>query len=349
VLKVAVFGDRYIKPAILAEALQTHLAPIAGPLAIVTCELDYPLEPVRSNGEIREFAGTEDQVAEVAAGAEVIACHMPAVSRAVIERLPSLRAIGCCRTEPVNVNVAAATEAGIPVLFTPARNARAVAEFTVGMIIAETRNIGRGHRALAGGVWRSDLYLYERAPHELNGQTVGLIGFGNIGRMLPAYLKPFGVRVLAYDPYVPDEVFVVSGAERVTDMEFLLAESDIVSLHARVTPETRGFIGEAQFRRMKPGAYFINTARGPMVDYDALYRALSEGRLAGAGLETFAMEPPPPDWPLLKLENVTLSPHIAGASKESAALAADQVASALAVWRAGGRPDHCANPSVLRS
>ena len=101
------------------------------------------------------------------------------------------------------------------------------------------------------------------------------------------------------------------------DMDELLAASDIVSLHARVTPETRGFIGEHQFRTMKRGAYFMNTARGPMVDYDALYRALVDGHLAGAALETFAMEPPPPDWPLLRLPNVTLTPHIAGCSRES--------------------------------
>ena len=213
---------------------------------------------------------------------------MPAMTRRVIEQLPGLRAIGCCRTEPVNINVAAATAAGIPVFYAPGRNARAVAEFTVGLIIAEYRDIARGHQALSQGIWRAELYLYDTAPHELYGQTVGLIGFGNIGRMMPGLLKPFGMRVLAYDPYVPDEVFAERGAERVYDMDDLLAGSDIVSLHARVTPETRGFIGERQFRRMKRGAYFINTARGPMVDYDALYRALADGHLAGAGLETFA-------------------------------------------------------------
>ncbi|MCU0501966.1 MAG: oxidoreductase, partial [Anaerolineae bacterium] len=179
------------------------------------------------------------------------------------------------------------------------------------------------------------------------GQTVGLIGFGHIGSLLPGLLRPFGVRVLAYDPYVADAVFAAQGAERVREMDALLAESDIVSLHARVTPETRGFIGEPQFRRMKRGAYFINTARGPMVDYDALYRALADGHLAGAGLETFALEPPPPDWPLLRLPNVTLTPHIAGCSQQSVHLAAALVCADIAAWSAGEKPVNCANPEVL--
>ena len=123
------------------------------------------------------------------------------------------------------------------------------------------------------------------------------------------------MRVLAYDPYVADELFVAGGAERVRSMDELLAQSDIVSLHARVTPETRGFIGEQQFRRLKRGAYFINTARGPMVDYDALYRALSDGHLAGAGLETFALGFPMHfDWSWRTLfnrnwENVVYGPY----------------------------------------
>jgi D-3-phosphoglycerate dehydrogenase len=223
-----------------------------------------------------------------------------------------------------------------------------VAEFTVGLIIAECRNIARGHRSLASGVWRSDLYVFDSAPRELRGQTVGLIGFGNIGSIIPALLNPFGVRVLAYDPYVDESVFARKGAERVNDLNALLAGSDIVSLHARVTPETTRFIGEKQFNQMKRGAYFINTARGPMVDYDALYRALKKGHLAGAGLETFAVEPPPPDLPLLKLENVTLTPHIAGCSRDSALLAADMVARDIANWYSGKTPAHCFNPEVLK-
>ena len=346
-IRVAVFGDRFVRAGILEETLRRALSPIAGELSFASVELSYPDEPARHTAEIREFVGAEEDVVALAADAEIILSHMPPLTRAVLDRLPRLRVIGCCRTEAVNINVAAATERGIPIMIAPGRNARAVAEFCVGLIIAETRNLARGHAALAQGEWRTDLYLYDRAPRELHGQTVGLIGFGHIGSLMPGLLRPFGVRVLAYDPYVADEVFAERGAERVREMDVLLAESDIVSLHARVTPETRGFIGEPQFRRMKRGAYFINTARGPMVDYDALYRALADGHLAGAGLETFALEPPPPDWPLLRLPNVTLTPHIAGCSKQSVHLAAELVCADIAAWYAGERPLNCANPEVL--
>ncbi len=346
-LKAAVIGDLFVRPEVLAESLRTHLAPLVGEIDIARCELQYPIEPNISDEELREYVGTEADVLSAAADAEIVVSHMPRLTAGVIGQLPRLRGLACTRTEPVNINVAACTERGIPIFYAPGRNARAVAEFTVGLIIAELRDIGRGHAALSQGVWRAELYLHETAPRELNGQTVGLIGFGNIGRMLPKYLLPFGMRVLAYDPYVDDAVFEQHGAERVRSMDDLLAQSDIVSLHARVTPETRGFIGERQFRTMKRGAVFINTARGPMVDYDALYRALADGHLGGAGLETFAVEPPPPDLPLLRLPNVTLTPHIAGCSQESVRVAAEMVCRDLARWMSGARPLHCFNPEVL--
>ncbi len=346
-LHVAIFGDLFVRAAILEETLRRHLEPLAGPLSIGSVELGYPDEPAQHSAEIREYVGRPADVIALAADAEIILSHMPPLTRAVLEQLPALRVIGCTRTEAVNINEAAATERGIPIMIAPGRNARAVAEFCVGLIIAETRNLARGHAALSQGTWRTDLYRYDRAPRELRGQTVGLIGFGHIGSLMPGLLKPFGMRVLAVDPYVADEIFVEKGAERVHDMDVLLAESDIVSLHARVTPETRGFIGERQFRRMKAGATFINTARGPMVDYDALYRALADGHLAGAGLETFALEPPPPDWPLLKLPNVTLTPHIAGCSTDSVHTAAELVCADIARWYRGETPVNCANPAAL--
>lgn len=347
VFKAAVIGDLFVRPAVLAEHLRKAIEPLVGELSITQCEQQYPIEPNISDAELREFVGTEEDVLATAMDAELMVVHMGKVTRNVISRLPHLRAIACTRTEPVNVNVPACTERRIPILYAPGRNSRAVAEFTVGMILAELRDIGRGHAGLSQGIWRAELYLHETAPRELNGQTIGLIGFGNVGRLLPKYLLAFGMRVLAYDPYVDDAVFVQYGAERVRDLDELLAQSDIVSLHARVTAETRGFIGEHQFRTMKPGAVFINTARGPMVDYDALYRALVDGHLGGAGLETFAVEPPPADLPLLRLPNVTLTPHIAGCSRESVGYAAGMVASDVARWLKGEAPLHCFNPEVL--
>ncbi len=186
----------------------------------------------------------------------------------------------------------AATARGIPVAYAPGANAQAVAEFTIGLLLAESKHIARSHHALKQGNWRVDAYLYERSPRELRGQTVGIIGFGHIGQLLMPYLLTFGLRVLVFDPYMEAERCHALGAQQ-TDLATLLAESDFVTLHARVTSETRGLMGAAQFSQMKRGATFINSARGPLVDYDALYSALVSGHLAGAALDNFALEPPP--------------------------------------------------------
>jgi D-3-phosphoglycerate dehydrogenase len=347
-VNIAVFGDLFIRTHVLERFLQKYLAPVLGELDIASRELDYKMEISGFESEIREYIGTPDMVVDLALNAKVILGHMPPMPKKVFDKLSQLQVIGCTRTQPVNINVQEASRAHIPIFYAPGRNARAVAEFTVGLIIAECRNITRGHQALTSGIWRSDLYSYGRGSRELKGQTIGLIGFGNIGSMIPTFLNPFGSRVLAYDPYVDDMVFQEKGAERVYSLSDLLSESDIVSLHARVTPETIGFIGEEQFKQMKKGAYFINTARGAMVDYGALYRALYAGHLAGAGLETFAVEPLPSDSPLLNLDNVTLTPHIAGCSRETVDRAAEMVSRDIAQWYSGKTPINCYNPEVLK-
>jgi D-3-phosphoglycerate dehydrogenase len=221
---------------------------------------------------------------------------------------------------------------------TPGRNASAVAEFTIGAILAETRLIRAGHEGLRQGLWRGDLYRADRTGTELSELTVGLIGYGFIGTRVVKLLKPFGCRILVCDPY--KELSAADRADGVAmvDLDALLEQSDVVSLHARVTAETRGFLAAPQFARMKAGAYFINTARGPMVDYEALRRALESRHLRGAMLETFWQEPTPPDAPLLRLDNVTLTPHIAGASTTTVRIAARMVAEEIRRYLAGEPP-----------
>lgn len=343
--RITIVGDLFVRSRIFEEMLQRHLGPIAGPLSFTSVELGWPDSHLRyDHQEIEEFAGEPEEMARLAAGAEVFVTQVAPVTRSVIEAAKDLRIIACCRGGPVNVNLKAATEKNIPVIYAPGRNSQAVVEFTLGLLLAEYKSISRAHCALARGEWRDDLYRYDRAPRELKGQVVGLVGLGIIARMLVPYLKPFEVRILAYDPYVPAETFTELGVEPV-DLQTLLRESDVVSLHARVTPQTKGMMGAEQFRLMKPGAYFINTARGPLVDYNALYQALAEGRLAGAALDTFSIEPVPADWPLLRLNNVTLTPHIGGSSKETAFRAAEIVARDVANFYAGRPLVHCANPT----
>jgi D-3-phosphoglycerate dehydrogenase len=165
-----------------------------------------------------------------------------------------------------------------------------------------------------------------------------LIGYGHIGTKVVRLLKPFGCRILVCDPYVPLSAEDREDGVEQVDLDTLLKRSDVVSLHARVTEETKGFLAAPQFARMKPGAYFINTARGPMVNYDDLYQALKSRHIRGAMLETFWLEPPPADSPLLKLDNVTLTPHIAGASTTTVRIAARMIAEEIRRHGAGEPP-----------
>lgn len=340
-LKVAVIGDHFMKPEVFTAALEQ----LGGrELAIRSLELDWPDTPmVHGYGAdlpaelrgLREFLGEPDAIVEFIGAAEVLVTHLAPIAGAMLDRLPQLRFIAVSRGGPVNIDMAAARDRGVAVVNTPGSNSSAVAELTIGMILAETRLITKGHRGLVQGVWRGDLYRFDRTGEELSEQTVGVIGYGHIGTKVVRLLKPFGCRILVSDPYVElDPRDVADGVEAV-GLDELLRRSDVVTLHARVTPETTGFIGAPQFAAMKDGAYFINTARGPMVDYDALYAALNSGKLGGAGLETFAVEPVPPDWPLLQLDNVTLTPHIAGASRKTVTLRAGMIAEEVRRYLAG--------------
>ena len=346
VLQIAVVGDRFITFDLVADLIQEQVVPVTGPCQVAAMTLGWPEDTPIHNDELREFVGDPAEIAAFARDAHVVVTQVAPISRLLIESAQHLQIVACARGGPVSVNVAAATERGIPVVFAPGSNAQAVVEFTLGLILAATKHIARTHHALVNGVWQVDAYHYDRTPRELAGQTIGVIGFGQIGQRLAPYLHAFGMRVLVYDPYVSRERCAELDTAPV-DLPTLLAESDIVTIHARVTPETEGMLGAAQFAQMKPGAYLINTARGPLVDYDALYDALASHHLGGAALDNFAVEPPPADWPLLKLDNVTVTPHIAGSSRETAHQKAGMVLADVANFYAGRPLVHCANPTVL--
>lgn len=227
----------------------------------------------------------------------------------------NLRVIGVARAGVENVDVRAATERDILVFHVMGRNAEAVSDFAIGLMLAEARNIARAHAGVKAGGWPKKFSNGDHIP-ELRGRTVGLVGFGYIGHLVARKLRGWDVNLLVYDPYVdPAEVAAVGG--KLVDLDVLMAESDFVSLHARLTKENRGMIGAEQIARMKPTAYLINTARSGLVDTDALVAALQEKRIAGAALDVFDVEPIPADHPLLKLDNVTLTSHIAGTTRDA--------------------------------
>jgi len=210
-----------------------------------------------------------------------------------------------------NIDVAEAMRRGIAVVNVPGANAVAVAELCLGVLISLARHIGEASFAVRQGMWRSPAHN----GFELYGKTLGIVGLGRIGREVCSRARAFGMTVLAYDPYVPEEACLAAGAHPV-ELGELLKCSDVVSLHTPLTRETQGMIGPKELRAMKRGALLVNCARGGIVDEDALYGALASGHLGGAGLDVFQSEPPGSS-PLFSLPNVLATPHLGAATREA--------------------------------
>ena len=240
---------------------------------------------------------------------EILVVQFTPVGRRLLEAATSLRVIGVVRGGTENVVMDVATARGICVLNTPGRNARAVAECTLGLILAEIRNIARSHAKLLDGHWQRDFPNSREIP-ELRGKTVGLVGYGAVGQLVAHYLDAFGSRVVAYDPYFQGD----SAPVQLVSLDELLSQADVISLHARLTPENQHLIGAREFARMKRSAILVNTARSGLVDESALVQALQTRSIMGAAIDVFDHEPLAADHPLLKLDNVTVTPHLAGST-----------------------------------
>ncbi len=251
-----------------------------------------------------------------------------------------LRAIASTRGDPNNVDIPGATAAGIPVLNTPARNADAVAEMAVALLLAATRHLVTADADVrAGNMFRDGSIPYQRfRGTEIAGLTAGLVGLGAVGRALQWRLSGLGLRVIAHDPY---------NDEAHHNLHELLAEADVISLHAPVTDDTLGMIGAEQFASMRDGVVFLNTARAQLHDTDALVDALRAGKVAAAGLDHFAGEWLATDHPLTGMPNVVLTPHIGGATWNTEARQAQMVADDLEALLSGNMPAHIVNPEVL--
>ena len=315
-------------------------APLRGPgLDKLRKIADVVYDPWIDQTPLRMYDG--EKLAERARqeDARVLVVEADSVKGPVVE-LP-LFAVASTRGDPNNVDIPACTAAGIPVLNAPGRNADAVAELAVALIFAVNRHLLQADTDVrAGETYRNGTIPYQRfRAWEINGQTAGLVGLGAVGRALRWRLEGLGARVIAYDPYNP---------EATHSLEDVLAESDIISLHAPVTPETTGMIGPAQFALMRQGAMFINPARAQLHDTDALVEALRSGKLMGAGLDHFVGERLPTDHPLTTLDNVVLTPHIGGATWDTESRQAGMIADDLERLLRGDRPLHVMNPEVLK-
>jgi D-3-phosphoglycerate dehydrogenase len=316
-------------------------APLRGPgFDKLKALVDVVYDPWIDQNPLRIY--TPEQLAERASAerADVLVVESDSVGSPVFEL--DLRAVASTRGDPNNVDITAATRAGIPVLYTPGRNADAVAEMAIALLFAATRHVMAADADVrAGQVFRDGTLPYQRfRAWEVAGLTAGLVGLGAVARALRWRLEGLGLTVIAYDPY---------NDEAHHSLEELLAEADIVSMHAPVTDATAGMIGAEQFAAMRDGAVFLNTARAQLHDTDALVDALRSGKVGAAGLDHFVGEWLPVDHPLTGMSNVVLTPHIGGATWNTEARQAQMVADDLEAVLSGGRPAHIVNPEVLRS
>jgi D-3-phosphoglycerate dehydrogenase len=316
--RVLAAGDQFVLSELVVGALEREAR---GALEISTLDLPWPIEPFGRVAEVEEASGTEEQMIEAVRSVEVVVTQLAPLTARVLEAAEDLRLVVCTRGGPVNVNVDAASERDVAVCYAPGRNAPAAAEYAVGLMLAAMRRIPEAHGSLSSGQWRGDFYAYEECGVELNGSIVGLIGFGAIGRRVARVLIAFGAEVLVYDPFVDAADIEEAGGNRVK-LDELLGRSRVVSLHARLSPDTRDMIGAHEISRMPRGSVLVNTARGGLLDYEALYDALESGHLGAAALDVYPEEPVPENSRLLEAPRLVLSPHIAGATQETAMRAA---------------------------
>ena len=336
-------GDHFVHPEVFVDALRRATQ---RELRFDTLKLPWPVEPFGPVGTVQEASGTEQQLLDALGDNEIVATQMAPFTGDVLGAADKLKFVGVCRGGPVNVDLQAATDNGVIVSYAPGRNAAAAAEFAVGLMLAALRRIPGSDAELKDGNWRGDYYAYENAGIELEGSTAGLVGYGAIGRIVARVLRAFGANVLVADPFVDAAQIAGEGVELV-ELEELLRRSSVVSLHARLTPETRNLLNADNLKLLPEGAVLVNSARGGLLDYAPLPGLLRSGKLGALAVDVYDIEPPPRDWPLFDAPNVITTPHLAGATRQTAHRAAEIVAGEVARFLDGRKPRFVANPDVL--
>lgn len=349
-MKCVAIGDIFITPDMMRNGIESF-----GGLTFN--QVDYFYFGLNSRHEMRhivkviETGGFEtlelpEGLLAAVEDADVLMCHLCPVTKTLLEHAKRLKLVLCNRGGHENIDVAACTERNIGVIMNPSHNANAVAEFTVGLMLNETRNITRSAIAIQNGEWREKYPNTQTTIHEMKDMTIGLIGFGAVARLVYEKLQVFGCRFLISDPFASHE-FVNKNIARFVPLETLLKEADIISLHARLSRKAI-LLGEKEFSLMKPTSYFINTARSYMVDYKALAKALKNNVIMGASVDVFDKEPVDPDNPLLGLDNCTLTNHRGGDTINSYSDSPASMMHDAVEFFEGGMPKYWINREVKR-
>lgn len=310
---------------------------------------------------------SEDELCNRISDVDILLVGYEKVTKRVIESAPNLKLIGVSRANPANVEISAANARKIPVLYTPGRNAIAAAEFTIGLLLSQARQISKGDRLLRSGKYlaktRADLYAENPeedviwdidgdSPYtslkgvELCGKTLGLIGFGNVASRVAQLAIAFGMNVICYTPSLDEERAKKQGVG-IVSLKQLFSESDFISVHCSVTPDTKAILNAEAFSLMKNKPYIINTSRATMIDQEAFLYALENGQISGAALDVFWYEPLPENHPLLKFESVTLTPHLAGATHETPERHSRMLVDDVIAWMEGRVPRNVFNKILL--
>jgi len=290
-------------------------------------------------------ASTPEAIMPIATDADAILVTYARITGEMIGRLTKCRVISRFGIGVDNVDIAAATAKGIVVTKVPDYCIDEVSDHTMALLLALVRKIPFVNAQVHGGTWKMPSVV---PIHRLRGSVLGLVGFGRIPQLVAPKAQAFGITVIAYDPFVPKEVFLAAGVEGV-EFETLLKTSDYVSIHSPLVPETKGLFNAEAFGRMKPGAYLVNTARGPIVDEAALAAALDAKQIAGAALDVMVQEPPPAGHPLFGRDNVILTPHTSFYSEESLVELQTKAAQEVVAVLSGQAPRNPVNPEAVRA
>lgn len=328
--RVLIIGDSYMPAHVFEDAFRRRGIGAHSESMVVQA-------PSWDVSRVSEFEGDPAAVSKLAADFEVVAFHAAPFTAEVFAATPALRLLGCARGGPVNVDMESASAHGVRVTTSPGKNAEAVADLTIGFIISTIRNVPASVRDVDARV-SAGLPLAESTfegarwfGREVASLRLGLVGFGNVARLVASRASALGMTVQAFDPFVDPST--VNGETIVASLDELLATSDVLSLHARATAENRWMIGAAQLDLMPRGSFLVNTARESLVDESAVLEALRSGHLSGVALDV--NEPDGPWREMVAMPNLILTPHIAGATRETLARGADMIAAEVQAFLAG--------------